>query len=64
MNTFMPPVYSTRRIIHLDMDAFYASVEQDALISVGSTPEELGAHLKRETDRYADVIRKGNITAQ
>ena len=41
-----------------------ALFEQDALISVGSTPEELGAHLKREIDRYAEVIRKGNITAQ
>lgn len=41
-----------------------ALFEQDALTAVGSTPEELGAHLKRETDRYAEVIRKGNITAQ
>jgi tripartite-type tricarboxylate transporter receptor subunit TctC len=38
--------------------------EQDALISVGSTPEELAVHLKREIDRFAEVIRKGNITAQ
>jgi tripartite-type tricarboxylate transporter receptor subunit TctC len=38
--------------------------EQDAIISVGSSPEELGAHLRREIDRYAEVIRKGNITAQ
>jgi tripartite-type tricarboxylate transporter receptor subunit TctC len=41
-----------------------ALFEQDALTPVGSTPDELGAHLKREIDRYAEVIRKGNITAQ
>ena len=38
--------------------------EQDALTAVGGTPEELGAHLKREIDRYAEVIRKGNVTVQ
>ena len=38
--------------------------EQDALIPVGSSPEELGAYMKREIERYAEVIRKGNITAQ
>ena len=48
----------------LETKAVRALFEQDALISVGSTPEELGAHLKREIDRYAEVIRKGNITAQ
>jgi tripartite-type tricarboxylate transporter receptor subunit TctC len=41
-----------------------ALFEQDALTPVGGTPEELGAHLKREIDRYADVIRKGNVTVQ
>jgi len=41
-----------------------ALFEQDAIISAGSSPEELGVHLKREIDRYAKVIRKGNITAQ
>ena len=41
-----------------------ALFEQDALAAAGGTPEDLGAHLKREIDRYADVIRKGNITAQ
>src|ERR1700694_2735916 len=48
----------------LETNAVRALFEQDALISVGSTPQELGAHLKREIERYADVIRKGNITAQ
>ena len=38
--------------------------EQDALIAVGSTPEDFGAHVRREVHRYAEVIRKGNITAQ
>jgi tripartite-type tricarboxylate transporter receptor subunit TctC len=41
-----------------------ALFEQDALAPVGSTPEELGAHFRLEIDRYGDVIRKGNITAQ
>ncbi len=30
----------------------------------GGTSEELGLHLKSEIDRHAEVIRKGNITAQ
>jgi tripartite-type tricarboxylate transporter receptor subunit TctC len=41
-----------------------ALFERDALIAVGGTPEELGAHLKNEIARYAEVIRKGNITLQ
>jgi tripartite-type tricarboxylate transporter receptor subunit TctC len=48
----------------LDAKAVRMLFEQDALTPVGSTPEELGAHLRRETERYAEVIRKGNITAQ
>ncbi|MBI3374876.1 MAG: tripartite tricarboxylate transporter substrate binding protein [Betaproteobacteria bacterium] len=48
----------------LDSKTVRALFEQDALIPAGGTPEELGAHLKRETERYAEVIRKGNITAQ
>lgn len=31
---------------------------------VGSTPEELGAHLRSEVTRYAKVIKAGNITAE
>lgn len=31
---------------------------------VGSTPEELGAHLKSEITRYAKVIKAGNIKAE
>ena len=41
-----------------------ALFEQDAIISVGRSPQELGVHRKGEIDRYAEVIRKGNITAQ
>jgi len=48
----------------LETKAVRTLFEQDALIPVGGTPEELGAHLKREIDRYAEVIRKGNVTVQ
>lgn len=48
----------------LDSKAARALFERDALIAMGSTPKELAAHLQREIDRYAEVIRKGNITLQ
>jgi len=48
----------------LETKALRALFEQDALTPVGSTPEELGAQLRREIDRYAEVIRRGNITSQ
>jgi tripartite-type tricarboxylate transporter receptor subunit TctC len=48
----------------LETKTVRALFEQDALNSVGSSPEELAAHLKGEIDRFAEVIRKGNITAQ
>ena len=38
--------------------------ERDALVAVGGTPEHLGTHLKSEIARYAEVIRRGNITLQ
>ena len=41
-----------------------ALFERDALVAIGGTPEDLGDHLKREIARYAEVIRKGNITLQ
>jgi len=31
---------------------------------VGSTPEELAAYFKREVDKYAKVIKAGNIQAE
>src|SRR5882672_2156607 len=31
---------------------------------VGSTPEELAAYFKREVDKYARIIKAGNITAE
>jgi tripartite-type tricarboxylate transporter receptor subunit TctC len=31
---------------------------------VGSTPEELGAYFKREVEKYAKIIKAGNITAE
>ncbi len=41
-----------------------AIFERDAVVVRGGTPEQLGAHLKSETARFAEVIRKGNITMQ
>ena len=48
----------------LETSSVRALFAQDALTPAGSSPEELGSHLGREIERYADVIRKGNITAQ
>jgi tripartite-type tricarboxylate transporter receptor subunit TctC len=48
----------------LETKAVRTLFERDALIAVGSTPQELAVHLQREIDRYAEVIRKGNITLQ
>lgn len=39
-------------------------MEREGLDPVGSTPEELGAQMKREIVKYAEVIRKGNIKLQ
>ena len=44
--------------------ALRALFEQDALTPAGGSPEQLGAHFRREIERYAEVIQKGNITAQ
>jgi tripartite-type tricarboxylate transporter receptor subunit TctC len=41
-----------------------ALFERDAIVPIGGTPEQLGAHLKSEIARYAEVIRKGNISVQ
>jgi tripartite-type tricarboxylate transporter receptor subunit TctC len=37
---------------------------KEGLDPVGSTPDELGAQIKREIVKYAEVIRKGNIKLQ
>jgi len=37
---------------------------KEGLDPVGSAPEELGAQMKREIVKYAEVIRKGNIKLQ
>ncbi len=44
---------------HKDVRAMF---ERDALVARGGSPENLATHLKSETTRYADIIRKGNIT--
>ena len=36
----------------------------EALKAVGSSPEDLAAYLARETSRYADIIRKGNLALE
>lgn len=41
--------------------AFYQS---EGLEPVGGSPEELAVHLRKEIDRYAKVIKAGNITVQ
>ena len=38
-----------------------AKLDQLGLIPVGSTPEELGAHLRAEMDKWAPVIKAANI---
>jgi tripartite-type tricarboxylate transporter receptor subunit TctC len=40
------------------------TIAKDGGDVVGSTPEELGAHLRGEVTRYAKVIKAGNITAE
>jgi len=45
----------------LETEAVRAFLKREVLSAVGSTPEQLDAHLKREIARYAEVIQKGNI---
>ncbi len=40
------------------------SIARDGGNVVGSTPEELGSHLRSEVTRYAKVIKAGNIKAE
>lgn len=48
----------------LESSAVRGLFDQDALTPAGGAPEDLASHFRREIDRYAEVIRKGNITAQ
>lgn len=48
----------------LAMKEVLAIFSRDAVVARGGTPEELAAHLKSETARFAEIIRKGNITMQ
>jgi tripartite-type tricarboxylate transporter receptor subunit TctC len=48
----------------LDSKAVRTIFEQEAMTAVGDSPEEFGAHVKREMARYAEIIRKGNVTVQ
>jgi tripartite-type tricarboxylate transporter receptor subunit TctC len=38
-----------------------AKLEQLGVMAVGSTPEELGTHLKTEMEKWAPVIKAANI---
>jgi tripartite-type tricarboxylate transporter receptor subunit TctC len=48
----------------LQSPAVRTVLEENAIVTVGSTPEELGTYFKREIQTYAEVIRRANITAQ
>ena len=48
----------------LDSKPVRSMFEQEALTAVGNSPEEFGALVRSEVVRYAEIIRKGNITAQ
>ena len=41
-----------------------AVFDRDALVARGGSPEDLAAHLKSETARFAEIIRKGNLTLE
>jgi tripartite-type tricarboxylate transporter receptor subunit TctC len=41
--------------------AIKAKLDQLGVMAVGSTPEELGAHLKTEMEKWAPVIKAANI---
>ncbi len=44
--------------------AIKAKLDQQGLIAVGSTPEELGAHLKAEMEKWAPVIKAAGIKVE
>lgn len=57
------------RLNGLALDALKAPEMREVIAKdggdiVGSTPEELGSHLRSEVERYAKVIKAGNIKAE
>jgi len=44
--------------------AVWANLEKGGVVLVGSTPDELGAFLRTEMDKWGRVIREGNIKAE
>jgi tripartite-type tricarboxylate transporter receptor subunit TctC len=42
--------------------AVKAKFEKIGMVAVGSTPEQLGAALKAETERWAPVIKEAKIS--
>lgn len=48
----------------LDAKPVRTMFEQESLTAIGNSPEEFSAHMRREVARYAEIIRKGNITVQ
>ena len=48
----------------LEVKDVRAMFDRDAVVARGGSPEDLAAHLKSETARFAGIIRKGNITLQ
>ncbi|ARC38888.1 tripartite tricarboxylate transporter substrate binding protein (plasmid) [Paracoccus yeei] len=39
-------------------------LEEDASVPVGSTPEEFGAFIAAESDRWGDIVRRANLRAE
>ena len=63
------PKEITEKLHALALEALKAPEMRDIIAReggdvIGSTPEELGAHLRSEIARYAKVIKAGNITAE
>jgi PHP family Zn ribbon phosphoesterase len=48
----------------LEVKDVRAIFDRDAVVVRGGSPEDLAVHLKSETARFAEIIRKGNITMQ
>ena len=48
----------------LEVKDVRAIFDRDAVVVRGGSPEDLAVHLKSETARFSEIIRKGNITMQ